>query len=86
MWLGRAVAVGFKYRSFRMSDRQFINAYKALGGAYASRGADTTRSQSDWLLAHIPERSRVLEIGPGGRTLTERLRDAGHIVVTLEKR
>jgi 2-polyprenyl-3-methyl-5-hydroxy-6-metoxy-1,4-benzoquinol methylase len=84
IWLGRNGAVDFKYTAFRMNDRQFIDAYKALSGAYTDRGPDTTAAQASWLLQNIPDNSRVLEIGPGGRTLTRQLRAAGHQVITLD--
>ncbi len=63
IWLGRNCLVDFKQRAFFMSDRQFIDAYRALGGIYAERDSDTTKHQISWLLAQTDPNSVVLEIG-----------------------
>ena len=84
-WIGPNALPDFKYRAFRMSPEEFSAAYESVGGQYAQRESDTTPAQADWLLANLgPAPIRVLEIGPGNGSMTERLRKAGHDVRVLD--
>jgi ubiquinone/menaquinone biosynthesis C-methylase UbiE len=81
VWLGPNALPDFKYRAFRMSPAEFSDANERVAGKYSQRQTDTTPGQADWLVANLgPAPVKVLEIGPGNGTLTERLRKAGHDV------
>jgi len=84
-WLGPSAMADFKSRAFGMSDEEFSAAYAAIRGAYATRPADTTGAQADWIMANIgwPE-VQILEIGPGNGAMTRRLESAGYDVTTLD--
>ena len=84
LWLGSNSLVDFKYRAFKMTDREFSDAYRRLAGAYVSRTSDTTDEQMAWLLAQASGSKSVLEIGPGRRRLTGKLQAKGHQVFTLD--
>jgi hypothetical protein len=84
LWLGRGFLPDFKQRAFGMSDRDYVAAYEAVGGIYGSREADTTPAQMQWILDQIGPGERVLEIGPGTKQLTGRLREGGREVTTLQ--
>jgi SAM-dependent methyltransferase len=84
-WLGPKALPDFKYRAFRMSPEEFSAAYEGVKGQYAERESDTTPAQADWLVANLGKAPvKVLEIGPGNGTLTERLRKAGHDVWVVD--
>jgi hypothetical protein len=53
LWLGPQCLLDFKYRAFAMSDLEYAQAYKAIGGLYRQRQADTTDKQIQWLLSNI---------------------------------
>jgi hypothetical protein len=84
MWLGPNALVDFKDRAFAMTDREFVETYRAVGGSYLNRPSDTTPDQAAWLLKHLGSACTVLEIGPGVRALTGQMMMAGHRVVTLD--
>jgi ubiquinone/menaquinone biosynthesis C-methylase UbiE len=69
-----------------MSPDEFRAAYEgASGGRYAQRESDTTAAQADWLIANLGATPvKVLEIGPGNGTLTERMRKGGHDVWVVD--
>lgn len=80
---GRAFDLDFKERAFRMSDREFADAYARLAqGGARFRDTDTTPDQ----IAAIVEAAQgsVLEVGSGNGVIAERLRAAGHPVVAVE--
>jgi len=83
LWLGRDSIRDFKYHAFKMTDKEYCAAYQNVAGAYKNRESDTTEDQKQWLLENIGPGKRLLEIGPGNRALTERLRKS-HDVTTLD--
>jgi hypothetical protein len=84
LWLGSSSLVDFKHRAFSMSDNEFADAYKRLGGAYTQRPSDTTDAQALWIASQVQSPCTVLEIGPGVRKLTSRLIAAGNRLITLD--
>jgi hypothetical protein len=84
LWLGKGYLPDFKERAFGMSEREYVAAYEAVGGMYGSRGSDTTPRQMQWILDQVPAGARVLEIGPGNGELTDRLRQSGLQVTTVQ--
>jgi ubiquinone/menaquinone biosynthesis C-methylase UbiE len=80
---GKAFDLDFKERAFRMSDREFADAYAKLAqGGARFRDTDTTPDQIEAILAAA--RGSVLEVGSGNGVIAERLRGAGHPVVAVE--
>jgi len=80
---GKAFDLDFKEHAFRMSDREFADAYSRLAqGGARFRDTDTTPDQIAAILAEA--RGRVLEVGSGNGVIAERLKQAGHDVVAVE--
>lgn len=80
---GTEFDLDFKQRAFRMSDREFAEAYAKLAqGGARFRDTDTTPDQIAAILAAA--RGTILEVGSGNGVIAERLRGAGHDVVAVE--
>jgi hypothetical protein len=73
VWLGPKRLPDFKDRAFTMTDAEYCEAYRNVSGAYTNRGSDTTDGQKQWLLNHVGQEHRVLEIGPGKHALCDQL-------------
>lgn len=86
IWLGSTSLEDFKFRAFRMSDREFSAACSAVSGLYSNRPVDTTDRELTWILDRIPRNgaARILEIGPGAGKLSRLLREAGCKLTTLD--
>ncbi len=80
---GSRFDLDFKQRAFRMSDREFADAYARLAqGGARFRDTDTTPDQIAAIVGAA--RGRVLEVGSGNGVIAERLRTAGHPVLAVE--
>ncbi len=80
---GSSFDLDFKERAFRMSDREFADAYAKLAqGGARFRDTDTTPDQVTAIIDAT--RGSVLEVGSGNGVIAERLREAGHQVVAVE--
>lgn len=80
---GKNFDLDFKDHAFRMSDREFADAYAKLAqGGARFRDTDTTPDQLDAIVEAA--RGTVLEVGSGNGVVAERLRTAGREVVAVE--
>ncbi len=86
VWLGPGSMPDFKFRAFRMSDREFASACAAVSGLYSNRPTDTTDGELEWIMERVrrAQPRQVLEIGPGAGKLTRLLQSAGCQVTTLD--